>query len=72
VGEFGEAICSGSSNGFTLNTMDWADTYGYSYTAWGWDGGEGCGGPSLVTNNDTGATTAYGAIVEAHLRALEP
>jgi hypothetical protein len=72
VGEFGETICSGSSNGFTLDTMDWADSHGYSYTAWGWDAGEGCRGPSLVTNDDTGATTAYGAIVEAHLRALEP
>jgi len=71
VGEFGEVICSGSSTGFTENTMNWADSHGYSYTAWGWDDGEGCGGPSLVTDDDTGATSTYGSIVEAHLRALE-
>jgi hypothetical protein len=72
MGEFGEPICSGTSSGFTANMMNWADTNGYSYTAWGWDAGEGCGGPSLVTNDDTGTTTTYGAIVEAHLQSKEP
>jgi hypothetical protein len=71
VGEFGEAICSGASSGFTANTMNWADSLGYSYTAWGWDAGEGCGGPSLVTDDDTGAITTYGGIVRAHLQAEE-
>jgi hypothetical protein len=52
--------------------MNWADTNGYSYTAWGWDAGEGCGGPSLVTNDDTGALTTYGAIVESHLQSKAP
>jgi hypothetical protein len=72
IGEFGESICPTSSNpGFAQNTMAWADSHGYSYTAWAWDQGEGCGGPSLVTSNDTGATTAYGAVVKAHLQSLE-
>jgi hypothetical protein len=72
IGEFGESICPTSSNpGFAENTMAWADSHGYSYTAWAWDQGEGCNGPSLVTSDDTGATTAYGAIVKAHLQSLE-
>jgi len=72
IGEFGESICPTSSNpGFAQNVMAWADSHGYSYTAWAWDQGEGCGGPALVTNDDTGATTAYGAIVKAHLQSLE-
>lgn len=71
MGEFGEIMCTGTSNGFTNDAMNWADSHGYSYTAWGWDEGQGCGGPSLVTNNDTGAPSPYGALVEAHLQSLE-
>jgi hypothetical protein len=67
VGEFGEAICP-TNTGFARSILDWATARGYAYTAWGWDAGEGCGGPSLVTNNDTGAPTAYGAVVRNHLR----
>ncbi len=70
VGEFGESICSGQGTGFAEKTMAWADSHGYGYTAWAWDKGEGCSGPSLVTSN-AGAVSPYGAIVRAHLRRLE-
>ena len=52
------------------NTMAWADKEGHGYIAWGWDQGEGCYGPTLVTNDDTGATSPYGAAVKAHLQSL--
>ena len=50
--------------------MNWADSHGYGYTAWAWDKGEECNGPSLVTSN-AGAVSRYGAIVRDHLRRLE-
>ncbi len=68
IGEFGEQICPTSSANLAAKTMAWADQHGYSYIAWGWDAGEGCGGPSLVTSDDAGTPTAYGAIVRQHLR----
>jgi hypothetical protein len=71
VGEFGESICSGSGTNFATRTMNWADSHGYSYAAWGWDQGEGCDGPTLVTANDTGAPTTYGSAVKTHLQGLE-
>jgi hypothetical protein len=79
LGEFGEKIlegdpfgvhtCTGSSNGFTQATMAWADAHNYSYTAWSWDAGAECTGPTLVTNDETGAPSTYGAIVKGHLQA---
>ena len=71
LGEFGTTgQCPGATNtAFTQNTMDWAEAHGDAYTAWGWDQGEGCWGPSLVTNDDTGATSAYGADVRQRLQA---
>lgn len=66
VGEFGEQVCP-AGTGFATRTIAWADLHGYSWTAWGWDRGEGCWGPSLVTSNDTGAPTVYGAEVKAGL-----
>ncbi|WP_426572099.1 glycoside hydrolase family 5 protein [Aquihabitans sp. McL0605] len=71
VGEFGEGVCNASSTGFTQQTMDWADSHGYSYAAWGWDSGEGCSGPTLVTRNDAGSASTYGAVVKAHLQSKQ-
>jgi len=73
LGEFGTTgHCPGATNtAFTQNTMDWADAHGYSYTAWGWDQGEGCWGPTLVTDNDNGAASAYGADVRQRLQARQ-
>jgi endoglucanase len=75
MGEFGEigtgSNCTVPANGFTNDAMSWADSHGYSYTAWGWDSGQGCGGPSLVTNNNSGATSPYGELVKEHLQSLE-
>lgn len=70
VGEFGEWLCGSSTTGLTAATMNWADSHGYSYTAWGWDAGEGCWGPTLVSAN-SGAPSPYGAIVQAHLRCMQ-
>jgi hypothetical protein len=71
VGEFGEQICSGTGTSFATRTMNWADSHGYSYAAWGWDQGEGCNGPSLVTANDPGTPSTYGSEVKTHLQSLE-
>jgi hypothetical protein len=71
LGEFGEWMCNGGTTGFTQNTLDWADAHGYSYVAWGWDSGEGCNGPTLVTHNDAGTPSSYGAIVKAHLQKFQ-
>jgi endoglucanase len=69
LGEFGEPICPDDpGTGFTERTLDWATERRYPFVAWGWDSGEGCQGPSLVTHNDTGATTPHGTIVRDHLR----
>lgn len=67
VGEFGETICNAKTTGFAEETMDWADRHGYGYLAWGWDRGENCAGPSLVTSN-AGVPSQYGTIVRDHLR----
>jgi endoglucanase len=69
LGEFGEQICgSAGSDGFTQATIDWANSHGYSWAAWGWDAGEGCDGPTLVSNDLTGTPTTYGQIVETNLQ----
>ncbi len=71
LGEFGTtgACPSGTNSAFTLNTIDWLDSHGYSFAAWGWDQGENCNGPTLVTNNDTGAASSFGADVKQRLQA---
>jgi hypothetical protein len=72
IGEYGTTgSCPSTDTDWVNNTMKWADSTGTGYIAWGWDQGEGCYGPSLVTNDDTGATTAYGAAVKAHLQSLQ-
>ena len=71
LGEFGEWLCNGSTTGFTNDTMNWADSHGYSYVAWGWDAGEGCNGPTLVTSNDAGTASTYGSIVKSHLQGKQ-
>jgi len=70
IGEFGEWMCSGVSDGFTENTMSYADARGFSYTAWGWDKGENCDGPTLVTSNGLGTPSPYGLIVKNHLTGM--
>jgi endoglucanase len=77
VGEFGDNALSGT-NGcgtdtttFLTNLIGYMNSNGYSYTAWGWDQGEGCNGPSLVTNDESGATYPEGSIVQSALQALE-
>ncbi len=67
LGEFGEWACGSKPWTFTTDEMNWADRHGYSWTAWGWDAGEGCGGPSLVTSDNYGTPSAYGAIVKRRL-----
>ena len=71
LGEYGESICSGTTNGFTQDTINWAESQNIGWTAWGWDQGEGCGGPSLVTNDALGTPDAYGTIVQTNLRNYE-
>ncbi len=72
LGEYGTTgSCPGTNATWVNNTMSWADSTNSGYIAWGWDQGEGCNGPTLVTNDDTGATSAYGAVVKAHLQSLE-
>ena len=71
LGEFGESICSGGSNGFTQKTINWAEGQNIGWTAWGWDEGETCSGPSLVTSDSAGTPSVYGAIVKANLDSLE-
>ena len=79
VGPNDTAVVSSTKGNFTESTMAWLDLHKYGGTAWGWDQQEGCHGPSLVMRgdgdsikgNDTGATTAYGARVKAHLQARQ-
>ena len=73
LGEFGTTgACPNSTNtAFVQNTMDWADAHGYSHTAWGWDQGEQCWGPTLVTHNDTATPSAYGTNVRQRLQARQ-
>lgn len=69
VTEFGDWACPmGMAMGpFVQQTLDWMRTKGYSYTGWGADSGEGCNGPTLVTNDALGTPSPYGAIVKADL-----
>ncbi len=76
LGEYGQTQCPINAVGheFTKSTMDWLDKHQYAGTAWGWDEGEGCYGPSLVAKgggDDTGAVTEFGADVKAHLQSLQ-
>ena len=71
LGEFGEVACSTTSDGFAQETINWAESQGVSWTAWGWDQGETCNGPSLVTSDSQGTPSTYGGIVKTNLDNFE-
>jgi endoglucanase len=66
AGEFGQEDCSGA---FIDRFMDWADSAGVSYLAWGWNPND-CDAPALIRSWD-GRPTASGARVRARLRKLD-
>lgn len=59
--------CPGVNTEFMTNVLNYMNARNYSYTAWSWDAPQNCQGPSLVTNNATGATTPYGNVVKNFL-----
>ena len=63
--ELGEADCS---HAFISRFMNWADSAGVSYLAWGWDP-SGCRSPALI-RSWSGQATAYGEGLRAHLMRL--
>jgi hypothetical protein len=71
LGEFGEWDCGATPGTFAQAEMTWADSHTYSWTAWGWDAGEGCNGPTLVTSDETGNASVFGSVVRQRL-AAEP
>ncbi len=73
LGEYGTTECplGAAGTSFVTNTFNWAELHQYAHTSWAWDAGEGCYGPALVTNNDTGAPTAYGAVMKSLLQSKQ-
>lgn len=77
VGEFGtngQCGAGGVDEAWLKASMDRMDQRGVSYTAWGWDSGEGCWGPAIVANfqgNDTGAPAFGGFVIRDHLQARQ-
>ncbi len=64
--ELGENDCSG---GFSQQFMDWADKHSVSYLAWSWNVASCVGDPSLISSY-AGEPTAFGLVIQAHLRVL--
>ncbi len=73
LGEYGTMHCPLDQSGtdFVTNSFNWAETHQYAHTSWAWDSGEGCYGPSLVTDNNTGATFPYGAVIKNLLQSKQ-
>jgi hypothetical protein len=63
AGELGENDCA---HGYVDQLMTWLDQHGASFLAWTWNAWPCGSGPALITDY-TGAATAYGAGVKAHL-----
>ncbi len=64
VGEMGDMDCR---SGVVDPLMDWADTHGVSYLAWGWVTSDCAGEPALISDY-RGTPTPYGAAVRNHLQ----
>lgn len=72
IGEYSRAADCTANATWANNTFAWFDQHGYSHTAWAWDSNKGCEGVALVTDpsgNDTGETTAMGALVKTYLQS---
>jgi len=60
--------CSSANSTFVTDFMTWMDQHGQGYTAWNYGAwGGDCSDYSLVTNEETGAATSYGAPIKTHL-----
>jgi hypothetical protein len=70
LGEFGEWDCGSTPGTFAQQEISWANANGYSWTAWGWDAGEGCNGPSVVTSDDNGSASVYGIVIKQSLASM--
>jgi hypothetical protein len=69
AGEFGEHYDGAHCTNTLVNTfMNWMDTKNASYVAWTWNNWGDC--LSLVTNESTGAATAWGTFYKNHVAAL--
>jgi hypothetical protein len=71
TGEFDESDCSQS---FDNSYMNWADSHGVSYLAWGWYvlTGQPCSAMYLVTDSSGTPAAPNGAAVHTHLKSLPP
>jgi hypothetical protein len=66
TGEIGENDCGHS---YIDSLMNWLDSHGASYLAWGWDTYDCSSSPAVISNYN-GTATAYGAGYQAHLAAI--
>jgi hypothetical protein len=67
TGENGENDCA---HGFVDAYMAWADGVGVSYLGWAWNPYDCKTFPALITDYATGAPTAFGQGLMAHLQKL--
>eukprot|EP00026_Physarum_polycephalum_P012397 Phypoly_transcript_12699.p1 GENE.Phypoly_transcript_12699~~Phypoly_transcript_12699.p1 ORF type:complete len:277 (+),score=31.48 Phypoly_transcript_12699:222-1052(+) len=67
IGEMGENDCQPT---YINSLMTWADQNKLSYLGWTWNDWDCKSGPALITNY-SGAPTAYGAGLKAHLQSFK-
>ena len=66
IGEIGTSNQNSSTDQYVPNGLKWAAAHNAAITVWDF---EQWAGPSLITNDESGAVTPYGGVVKSYMQA---